>query len=420
MQDTALYETVLGLERPWSVVRVDLKPLEETVEVWVESRDRRLPCPVCGALCAQHDTRPRWWRHLDTCQFRTLLCAAVPRVRCLAHGVKQVRVPWADPGSRFTALFEAWVLRWLQEASISAVSDQFGLSWNVIDRLLQRAVRRGFKRRLWEETPELPQHLSIDETSFQKRHEYVTVVSDQARGHVVHVGDGRTCEAVCEYLMPFPEEDRAEVQTVAMDMCAAYISAIQTMIPEAERKICFDKFHVAQHLSKAIDQVRRREHKHFLAAGESPLKKTRYLWLQRAEHLHPERRLTLEALLHVATRTARAWAIKEACMAIWRYRSRGWARKALRRWYAWAIRSRLDPIKRVARTVKNHLEGIINAMYHGITNASAESINSRIQWIKYTARGFRSRERFRTAIYFHLGGLDMTPEALKPIRLHTR
>ena len=106
-------------------------------------------------------------------------------------------------------------------------------------------------------------------------------------------------------------------------------------------------------------------------------------------------------------------------MSAWKYRSRYWARAALKRWYSWAIRSRLEPMKRVARMIKSHLEGIVNAIFHGMTNARAEGINSRIQWIKYTARGFRNRSRFRTAIYFHLGGLDMTPEVIKPIGFHT-
>lgn len=106
-------------------------------------------------------------------------------------------------------------------------------------------------------------------------------------------------------------------------------------------------------------------------------------------------------------------------MAAWQRRGKKWARAALLAWYRWAIRSRLEPIKRVARMVKTHLEGVVNAIYHGVTNARAEGINAKIQWIKHTARGFRNRERFRTAIYFHLGGLDMTPEVLKPIRFHT-
>ena len=128
----------------------------------------------------------------------------------------------------------------------------------------------------------------------------------------------------------------------------------------------------------------------------------------------------LNTMRRIAIKTARAWALKETAMAVWRYRSRGWARKALLKWYSWAIRSRLEPIRTVARMIKRHLEGIVNAIYHRVTNARSEGINSRIQWIKYTARGFRNRERFRNAIYFHLGGLDMQPEALRPMRFHSK
>lgn len=419
MDEKILYETVLGLEVPWSVARVELKPADAVVEVYVESDQNLWPCPDCMTECPQHDTRPRSWRHLDTCQYQTILCAMVPRVRCPKHGVKQVPVPWADRGSRFTALFELLVICWLREASISAVAKLFGLSWNVTNGIQQRAVRRGLKRRIFEQERGLPKHLGIDETSFQKRHEYVTVICDQDEGHVVHVADDRTIESVDEYLGNFSLEERAEVKTVAMDMCQAYISAVESRIPAAESKICFDKFHLAKYLGEAVDKVRNQEHRSFLPLEFSPLKGTKYLWLRRAQTLSEESMAELDVLKRVAVKTARAWALKEHCMAAWRYRSRHWARQELLRWYSWAIRSRLEPVKKVARMVKSHLEGLVNAIHHGVTNARSEGISSRIQWIKFTARGFRNRVRFRTAIYFHLGGLDMTPEVLAPIRFHT-
>lgn len=420
MDDKALYQTILGLTPPWSVVEVELKPDQEVVEVEVESSQRRWPCPSCKAMCSQHDTRPRRWRHLDSCQFQTILRAKVPRVRCKKHGVQQIPVPWAEPGSSFTALFEVLVIRWLREASLSAIAKQFGLGWTALAGIQQRAVRRGIKRRVFEEGSTLPQHLGIDETSFQKRHEYVTVIGDQDEGHVVHVADGRGKESVSEYLKGFDEAARSRVKTVAMDMWPAYISVVEELIPGAERKICFDKFHVAQHLGNAVNKVRSQEHRRLSKEGDSPLKGTRYLWLTKGSGLSKARRQLIESLKRVAVKTSRAWALKEHCMAAWKHRGKIWARAALLRWYSWAIRSRLEPVKKVARMIKSHLEGVVNAIYHRVTNARAEGINSRIQWIKYTARGFRNRDRFRTAIYFHLGGLDMTPEVLKPIELHTR
>lgn len=419
MKDTKLYEAVLGLEPPWEVVDVQLNTTEKTVDVDVVAKSRRLPCPVCSKSCPVYDTSPRQWRHLDTCQFQTLISANVPRTKCLEHGVKRVQVPWADRHSKLTALFEMEVISWLQVASLSAVAMLFGLSWNVVAGVQQRAVRRGLKRRIFEEGLALPRRLGIDEKSFKKGHEYVTVICDQKGGHVVHVADGRQSSTVAEYLKAFDETARAAVETVSMDMWQAYISAVERWIPDAEKKICFDKFHVAQYLSKGVDQVRRAEHKTLKAQGDASLKGTRYKWLRNASKGTRRHLAELAALKKVALKTSRAWAIKELGMDAWRYRRRGWARKALAKWYGWAIRSRLEPMKKVARTIKNHLEGIVNAIYHGVTNARSESINSRIQWVKYTARGFRNRERFRSAIYFHLGGLDMAPETLKPIRLHT-
>ena len=110
-----------------------------------------------------------------------------------------------------------------------------------------------------------------------------------------------------------------------------------------------------------------------------------------------------------ALQTARAWGYKEHAMTLWRYRTRGWARKAWQSWYRSAIRCRLEPVKRVARMIKRHLEGIVTAVVQGVSNARAESINAGVQWLKYSARGFRNRQRFRNAIYFHLGGLDLYP-----------
>ncbi len=306
MRDKELYEGILGLERPWRVVGVELNTAGREVRVEIENEQRRLPCPICGVECPRHDTKDRRWRHLDTCQFQTFLEAPVPRVKCPRHGVKQVPVPWAERGSRFTALFEMLVIAWLHEAGISAVAALFGLSWNVIDGIMKRAVRRGIKRRVFEEGRELPKRLGIDETSFQKRHEYVTVVSDQDKDRVVHVADGRSAAAVEEYLGSFDEEARAQVETVAIDMWQAYISAVERFIPDAEKKICFDKFHMAQHLGAAVDQVRREEHRRLKQEGESPLKGSRHLWLTNPENLTEPRFEELEGLRRVAEKTGRA------------------------------------------------------------------------------------------------------------------
>ena len=283
-----------------------------------------------------------------------------------------------------------------------------GLTWHEVDGVQRRAVRRGLARR----KSRLPKEIGVDETSFQRRHEYVTVVIDREAKVVSHVADGRGREVLDDYYAAHTAAEREAVTSVTMDMWGPYIESTRDHVPEADSKIAFDKFHVAQHLGKAVDRVRRQEHRALRGAGDEQLNKTRYLWLRNPDDFTTEAWERFEPLRHSSLKTARAWAIKELAMALWAYRRRGWARRAWQRWYSWAIRSRLEPVKQVARMVKRHLEGILTAVVLGITNARAESINAKIQWLKYTARGFRNRERFRHAIYFHLGGLDLYPAAI--------
>lgn len=407
MNDRDLYRQILGITPPWSVENVELSTAKREVLIHLANLERQLPCPECGKECRRHDGRSRRWRHLDTCQFATILVAEVPRISCEEHGVLQVRVPWAEPGSGFTALFEVFVINWLKVASLSAVAELCGLSWKAVDGIQQRAVARGLQRR----QPHLPQRLGIDETSFQKRHQYVTVVLDQDRDTVVHVAQGRTRAALDEFFAAFSLGERAAVKSVALDMCEPYIRSVEQYIPGAQEKIAFDRFHVAQHLSKAVDQVRRAEHRALLDQGSSALTGTKYLWLRGPATMSRPARQALDELRSSCLRTSRAWAIKELAAGLWNYRTRGWAQRGWARWYSWAIRSRLEPIKRVARTVKRHLTGILNAVVSRVTNARSEAVNARIQTIKRNACGFRNPERFRKAILFHLGGLSLYPDA---------
>ncbi len=382
---------------------VELGP--ETVEVHLENGSRKLACPECGAASPRYDTRERKWRHLDTMQYMTVLVAEVPRVKCGDHGVRQVRVPWAEVGSGFTAQFERLAIDWLGESNLSAVARLLRLSWDQIDGVQQRAVGRGLARRTLRPT----RHLGVDETSFQRRHEYVTVVVDSSHGTVVHVADGRGREALGKFLQGAPASWLSQVETLAMDMWGPYISAASEHLDKPLERIVFDKFHVAKLLGDAVDRVRRQEHRDLRSDGDDRLSGTRYLWLRNPDHMTSEQELRFEELRNSALKTARAWAIKELAMTVWETSAADDAEQAWASWYSWAIRSRLAPIKKVAKTLRHYLWGIVNAMKTGVTNAMSEGLNTKIQNIKRAARGFRNRERFRNAIYFHLGGLDLYP-----------
>jgi len=408
MHDHELYRQILGIESPWQVSDVEVDLPDKGVSVHIKHTSEALACPQCGRAVPGYDSRQRRWRHLDTCQYKTWLIAQVPRVKCPEHGVHQLSVPWAENNSRLTALFEALVIDWLKVGTITEVAARLDLNWSVVDRVQQRAVERGLQRR----DEAFPESIGIDETAFQRRHDYVTVINSGDR--VLHVADDRKQSTLDDWYTAQSPESLAGLHTVAMDMWGPFIASTLAHVPEAEHKIAFDKFHIAQHLGDAVDKVRRSEHKALLAAdGKSILTRSRYLWLQHPDRMSDKRWASLKALKSANLKTARAWAIKTHAMCLWGYKSRTWARKAWLDWYSWAIRSRLEPIKQVARMVKRHLEGILTAVITGATNARAEGFNTMIQKIKRDARGFRNKERFKAAIYFHLGGLDLYPDAVR-------
>jgi transposase len=406
MRDRDLYAKLLGIEDPWYVRDVDPRLEAREVEIFISLDERaELACPVCGAVCGRYDARTRKWRHLDTMQYKTLLTAEVPRVKCAEHGVKQLKVPWAEPGSRFTAMFEALVIDWLKEASMSAVARMLRMTWDEVDGVMARAVTRGLERREAEPL----RNIGVDETSFQKRHEYVTVVYDCDRKHVIDVLDDRKQEGLEEFYFGTPLEHLESLESVSMDMWGPFIDATLLHVPGASEKIAFDRFHVAKHIGEGVNKVRVDEHLELRKVGDNLLKGTRHLWLQNPENMKPRNRLRFGQLRNTSLRVARAWAMKETARHLWSYRTRGWARRGWKRLIGWMARSRLPPMVKVSRTLTSNLWGIINAVVLGVTNAHLESVNAKIQALKKRACGYRNRSRFRHAILFHCGGLDLYP-----------
>jgi transposase len=411
MQDRQLYQQILGITLPWSVERVELDLKQGEVRVFLEhADDAAWPCAECGRICPLHDHDPvRAWRHLDTCQYRTVLHSSVPRTKCPEHGVKVVRVPWAEPHSRFTALFERLVIDWLLAASQSAVAARMGLTWDEVHGIMDRAVKRGLARRPAEQVP----RLGVDEKAFRKRHRYVTIVTDLDRGRVLYVAKDRKQASLDGFWGTLTKEQRDGIEAVAMDMCDAYVASVQAHLPQADEKIVFDKFHVAKHLGEAVDRVRRAENKALQAEGDNRLVGTKYQWLRNPDNHSDKQWRDFKALRDSELKTARAWALSGQAMWLWNYVHRGTALRHFKWWYRWATHSRLPPMIAAAKMLASRLPNILTYLKHHITNATSESINSKIQWVKYTARGFRNFDNFVTAIYFHCGGLELGTSATK-------
>lgn len=415
MRDTELYQTLLGLTAPWEVTAVTItqasadRPLGE-VALSVRWRlEAPLVCPSCGQAGPGYDSRPRRWRHLNTMQWKTFITADVPRVNCPKCGVKQVRVAWAEDSSRFTELFEAFAIQVLK-AVRSKVQAQglTELSWDQVDRIMERAVARGLDRRSLEGLS----YVGLDEKSFGKGHDYVSIMHDVMGRRVLDGVPERTRKAADALWGAIPEAQRQGLAAVAADMWEPYLEATRAAVPRAA--IVHDKFHCAKELNKAVDLVRRREHRELKREGDETLVRTKYLWLKNPQNWTEHQRERFDSLKLDTLKVGRAWAIKEAFTQFWDYRYVASAKKFFDRWYFWATHSRLGPIVDAAKTLKRHLPGLLAYTRHRITNAVAEATNATIQLTKANARGYRNFAHYRIAILFHCGKLDLYPTGRAP------
>lgn len=274
------------------------------------------------------------------------------------------------------------------------------MSFSQINRILYKAVERGLAKRnnIGEIT-----HISIDEKSFKRGHEYITVLSSPQTGAVLNVSSGRKKESVKKVINDtFSEEQKKAIQTASTDMWEAYITTVKEELRHA--KLCHDKFHLVKYLNAAVDMVRRKETK-----IQQQLKNSRYIWLKDQANLTEKQRLTFEAINNVNYETARAWRIKENFRDITFNQPFEAAFILFSRWCANALKSQINPIIKVAEMFKRHTVGIVNAMALNKSNAMAERLNGKIQEIKLSAKGYRTFENFRAAILFYHGKLHLYP-----------
>ena len=401
------YARLLGLDDSWQVVDVELSLEEQRVQVWLEAAPgQAVRCSECGAERPLKDHAPeRSWRHLDTMQFETVLITRVPRTNCPECGVKTCSVPWAEPHGRFTLMFEAFAIRVFQAAANTEQARKLlKLSWRSVQNIMDRAVERGPALRELDEV----KHVGMDEKSFGRGQDYVSVMTDIDESRVLEVSRGHDEEAANELWDTLSQEQKDNVAAVAMDMWQAFENSAVRHVPKAD--IVHDRFHISKHLNEAVDKVRRQEHKALKKDGDETLKGTKQLWLFNPENISDAHWEEFEALKDMELKTARAWAIREQFRWFWEYQYAGNAKKFFRLWYQWASRCRLEPIKKVAKMLKRRLANILTWFRHHISNGPAEGFNSRIQSIKSAARGFRNFNNYRTRILFFCGKLELLPQ----------
>jgi len=345
-----------------------------------------------------HDTDEKTWRHLDFFQHQAFLSARLPRVRCPEHGVRQVLVPWARPGSGFTLLFEALVMALAKEMPVRALARLVGEHDTRIWRIVHHYVEEARER----QDLSTVHRLGVDETSFRRGQDYVTVFADLDRAAAIFATKGRDAGTYAAFVEDLKAHggQAEQITEVCQDLSEAFLSGALEHLPEAE--ITFDRYHVKAQLTKAVDQVRRAER----AEHGELLRHSRYLWLRRPGNLTERQRERLEDLLRHPLKTARAYRWMLKFDHVYELPAEE-AEHYLRAWCRGAKRSRLGPIIDFAEMVQEYWLGIVRWFCSRISNGLLEGLNSLVQAAKRRARGYRSTRNYITMIYLTVGKLDV-------------
>ncbi len=407
MNQNLLFAAGLGLMPPWKVVDSGLKQEGEGakhlyVDIDLES-GARMPCPRCGQACALYDHEIKTWRHLNFWQHATVPSARVPRIKCDEHGVLQVGVPWARPGSGFTLMFEAFAMAMAREMPVSALARLMGEHDTRIWRIVRHYVAQAHREQDWSTVRDV----GIDDTATRKGHRYATVAVEVDRtgrrpARMLFMTAERTATSVGEFVSAMPAHGAkpGQVQMVAIDMSAACQKGVAEHLPSAQ--VVFDRFHVMKLAGEALDEVRRQ-----LQREGANLKGGMWALRGNEARLCPEQVEVRRQLCARHKELGRAMALREDLQETWEWLGALSAEIHLRQWCSWAMRSRLEPFKKLARTIRQHWKGILAFFPHRITSAAIESINSIIQTARRRARGFRNFENLKAISYWMAGRLDI-------------
>lgn len=421
VQIEALFTSALGLQAPWAVRSVQLDTAKNRIDFEVECRQPLLACPACGATSQKvHDRLHRSWRHLDFFQYEAWLHADVPRVKCASCGkTTQLPVPWAREGSGFTLLFEALALTMCQDLPVR----QAARSLRVRDKQLWRRIEHYVTEARRKQDMSQVRIIGIDETSLRRGHDYVTVVHDLDAKRLLFCTPGRDHQTVAAFADDLQAHGGTPTQIAhaCMDMSAAYLKGVTESLPNA--LISYDRFHIVKLAGEAMDEVRKtewtteRERVEHELGGLTPKERRSMLWaMRRNPSGWTKKQLNaMYRLQRASLKTARAWRLKMALRQVFaQAREHNDAKAAeaeLKSWLSWACRSRLEPFKRLATTLRTHFDAVVRGMLDHRSNAFVEAMNGLMQQAKRAARGFRTATNFIAIAYLRLGKLTHLPSS---------
>ena len=404
MEAKDLFTAALQLGDGWRVVECDLRREEGLLRLRIDfARGSKFMAPGASHQLGLpvHDTVERSWQHLNFFHFRTELVARVPRVKTPDGQVLQVEVPWARPGSGFTLLLEALAMLLCGQMPVSEAAVILAIEDTRLWRVVNHHVEEAYARESWKDV----RRLLIDETSSRRGHRYVTNIIDADSRRLLFMTEGRDSSTVAAFVEEMRRHGACpeQIELVSMDMSAAYFKGVREHLPQAE--IVFDLFHLMMLAGVALDKVRRD-----LTREGADLKGG--LWALRGNQWtrSPDQQALRASLCKGYPRLGRAMMLRELLQDV----LAGQDPQSLDWWCARAMRSRLEPFKELARTIRRHRDGILAFLRTRVTNGLIEAVNGLLQLAKRSARGFRSFKNFRLIALLKAGRLDLNLPRVLP------
>jgi transposase len=407
---TRLLRDLLGLE---GTRVLDVNFDEAGLVVDVAPTWRRPRCSECGRKCAGYDRdRDRRWRHLDLAGMLVQLRYDTRRVDCPRCGVKVELLPWAETSAWFTRPFEDHVGYLAQRCDKTAVSSMMRVAWDTVGAIIQRVVARHQKRDPLKGLTVI----GVDELSYRRHHEYITVVVDHDRACIVWAKPGKNADTLRAFFDELGPARCAKLEAVTIDMSAAYIKAVSECSPQAQ--IIFDRFHVQRLAHDALDEVRRDEVRAATADERGALKNTRWALQKSPWNLNGVETMKLARLSNVNRRIFRAYLLKDALAAVLDRKQVNVAATKLDEWNSWASRSRLAPFRRVARTIREHAAGVLAYVRSRLSNGRTEGLNGKLRTLTRRSYGFHSAHGLIAMLKLCCSGIDLEPVFLTPGSTH--
>lgn len=406
-----LLKTILNHVEPhksfvYKECRFDQRAKRPTFTIQIEHRANGRPiCSGCGQVRPGYDRLPsRTWEFVPLWQIPVLFVYALRRVNCPECGVTAEKVPWGEGKCRQTTSYRWFLARWAGRLSWKKTAEVFHTSWDSVFRAVRRAVLWGVLHRPVQDVVAI----GVDEIAWKKGHQYLTLVYqiDARVRRLLWVTKDRTEDSLREFFDVLGDDVQATLRYVSSDMWKPYLSVLGERAGGACHVL--DRYHIMAHLNKAIDQIRAEESRRLKADGyEAVLKHSRWCLLKRPSRLTRKQTVKLRELQKYNLRTMRAWLLKEDFQRFWTYHQPGWARRFLREWCHRAMRSRLEPMKRVARMLRSHEELLLNWFRANgeISQGIVEGLNNKAKVTIRKSYGFRTYEGIETALYHGLGDL---------------